>query len=234
MLNAALAAISGDKQLVVTPINFHSSDQSAWWLMDTVVTNDDPNLRDAQNNPMDIDTRNLRSDATIDVYSVFEPQLLDDLAKTVPLFLLPDTFASQAIEVIGPWSDVLDHLPREADAPEVDADGRIFNLRRPMSRYFYQVQRLDEDGAPEPASSATSGRPPKRPRAPKPGMPPPPPVGRATPVPAGIAPAQAQQEPAGGYRIRKVIRYYDSMLYENMPRGDTLANFSAINIAEKD
>jgi hypothetical protein len=174
--------------------------------MDTVVNNMDELSRDFPNE--DAISKMLSPVAQISVYSIFEPNHLTDISKSMPSLLLPETFGSMAIRVESIWSPWVLAPPTEAQAPPPTAGNRVFNLTR--SFWLDQFVREDRQHAIEVEEPSTSRQ-------------------RIESGPSG-SPMRVTQN-VKQYRIKRIRTYYDHCIIENTNRGDIIASFGVFEAA---
>lgn len=121
--------------------------QDPWWLMDQVVVND-LQLQNILGQGVDASARAMSSALEISVFSPFETQHLSDMAMTFPLLVVPDSFGSIAMKVIGAWSDPSMVKLKLEQCPSIDESGLDTNVSAP---YWYdtvehkQVEEKEED-----------------------------------------------------------------------------------------
>ena len=88
--SSALAVLSSDRTLHLEDVNFNSTAQDPWWLMDQVVVNETQFQNDIA---MDV-TGHATDVSRISVFSPFETHHLSDISMSFPLLVLPNTLAA--------------------------------------------------------------------------------------------------------------------------------------------
>ena len=120
--------------------------------MDQVVVNDSQ-LQNILGENVDASARAMSNTAEIGVFSPFETQHLSDMSMTFPLLVVPQTFGSIAMKLMGAWSDPSMIKLETEQCPNIGENGLVTNVTAP---YWYDTMEHEQVEDKQEAETADS------------------------------------------------------------------------------
>ena len=146
-----------DKTLHQTMIDFNSTEQDPWWLMDQAVVNDSQ-LQNTLGEDVDASARAMSNAAEIGVFSPFETQHLSDMSMTFPLLVVPGTFGSIAMKLIAAWRKPSMIKLKSEQCPNIGENGVAINVTAPYWYDTVEHEQVEDKQEAETADNAVNAR----------------------------------------------------------------------------